>query len=152
VATGSRRLLTTGVAVVCLAVIAAPSIWAAPNPWKALGQLRQAWKESDEARFAFTIIKDTTKTAVADWHASEGLQCAWRTAWPTYCWNGYVTARGRIELWILGVKMGNIPRGRTMSGACITRRGYVRVLWPLQGVPSYWVRASNLTGGTLPLC
>jgi hypothetical protein len=146
-------LLAVGLSLMTLSVLGVSTAVAAPNPFKALGELRQAWKESEGAQVALKLIRKTATKTLVDWRNSKGATCPWKySTWGGFCANNSVKANGRIDFWIIGVKLGTVSPGTVMNAGCISHRDYVRVLWPLPGVPWYWVKAANLTGGTLPYC
>lgn len=125
--------------VVVAAVATASTATAAPNPWKALGAVRSAWKESPEAQVALKVFRKAATTSIKEWRRSEGRVCAWRYVLPTYCSNGRVYALRNLTV-VLNtpfgkVTVGYVPVMTTLNAACRTLFT-VRVLWPTPGVPS----------------
>ena len=147
---------------VALGVIA-PTAAALPKPpWKELeeilGGLRQAWKDSPEARFAAKVVRKSTTRGVTKWRNSKGVVCPWRAAQPTYCQNGWVVAAVPIDFSLHGHYVGSVKKGTVLSAACITaNERFVRVLWPVSRVPSVFVSQKLLrpflgVTATLPTC
>jgi hypothetical protein len=130
--------------------VTAPPATAVPNPFKALGAVRKAWKQSPEARFAVKVLRKSTTKAIGDWRTSSGWSCAWRSVWPTYCRNGTVEAAVAIEFSISTpygrTSLGRVEEGTLLSAACVSRAPdrSVRVLWPTPRTPSVFVRQALL--------
>jgi hypothetical protein len=158
------RLAAVFVAILIASTISTqPASALRPPPfWKALGAVRQAWKESPEARFAFKVFRKTTTRAVANWRRSKGGDCAWRSVYPTYCRNGFVVAAVPIDFFLTTSAgtfyLGSAREKTVLSAACITTAGTsVRILWPTPRVPSVFVRQTLLAPflgvqAKLPVC
>ena len=80
-------LLTTAVLGAAAPAVSANASEAALRPppfWKLLRGIRQAWKESPEARAAVKIGRKATTTELAQWRSSKGRLCPWRLVKPTW--------------------------------------------------------------------
>jgi len=138
----------------CATVAAAPPAAAAPNPIKALGELRAAWKESEELQLAAKLVRKAAVQQVTTWRVSKGAYCPWRgTRWDGYCSHGVVTTNRPVAILVHGTLLGFVQEGAELQAGCIgSVTGSVRVLWPTPGVPWAWIHRSKLVGGTLPTC
>src|SRR5215218_1515826 len=123
------------VLVVAVAAAAAPSAPAAPNPVKALGELRAAWKKSEELQVAAKLVRKTLNKQVGQWRRSGGEYCPWRgTSWDDYCSNGQVIVITFTGIYVRGVLVGTVSSGDVLHAGCIgLMTGSVRVLWPAPG-------------------
>jgi hypothetical protein len=114
-----------------------------PPFWKWLRGVRQAWKESPEARSVVTVFRKTTQRAVVKWRSSKGVFCPWRLRKPTFCNNGWAYAADDIEIFVKTQwgrrTLGYVDQGSVLSVACWRLSNaldlQIRVLWPAPTVP-----------------
>src|SRR3954447_14634177 len=95
--------------VVAVASAATTSAVAAPNPVKALGELRAAWKESEELQVAAKLVRKTVTNQVGQWRKAGGEYCPWRgTSWDDYCSNGQVIVMTFTGIYVRRVLVGTV--------------------------------------------